>query len=128
MIPYPLSAVRTLALYSQGLITPNAADRNPNLEAIQEMVEQVKYVQIDTLNLIQRSQYIALWSRLGSYTPADFDRLIYSPEEQPIIRRRAQRCSDHSTEGFSLPDASIGSRAGSIDPLVYPLVGGWRQP
>jgi uncharacterized protein YcaQ len=85
MIPYPLSAVRTLALYSQGLVSPNAADRSPNMETIQEMVERVKYVQIDTLNLIQRSQYIALWSRLGSYTPADFDRLIYSPEKRKLF-------------------------------------------
>jgi len=85
MTTYPLSAVRTLALYSQGLVSPNAADRNPNLEAIQEMVERIKYVQIDTLNLIQRSQYIALWSRLGSYHPVDFDRLIYSQEERQLF-------------------------------------------
>ena len=45
----------------------------------------MNYVQIDTLNLIQRAQYIVLWSRLGSYTPADFDRLIYSPEEKKLF-------------------------------------------
>jgi uncharacterized protein YcaQ len=52
---------------------------------IQKTVEQLNYVQIDTLNLIQRSQYIALWSRLGNYAPTDFDRLIYSPEERMLF-------------------------------------------
>jgi len=85
MTIYPLSAVRALALYSQGLVNPNAADSHPNLRTIQNTVEQVNYVQIDTLNLIQRSQYIALWSRLGSYAPVDFDRLVYSAEERTLF-------------------------------------------
>jgi uncharacterized protein YcaQ len=32
-------------------------------------------VQIDTLNVVRRSQYLVLWSRLGSYDPANFDLL-----------------------------------------------------
>jgi len=85
MTPYSLSTVRTLALYSQGLTTANGADSSPTLKTIQKTVEQVNYVQIDTLNLIQRSQYIALWSRLGNYAPADLDRLIYSLEERKLF-------------------------------------------
>jgi uncharacterized protein len=85
MTTYPLSTVRTLALYSQGLTTSNGSVSNPSLSVIHKTVEQVKYVQIDTLNLIQRSQYIVLWSRLGNYTPADFDRLVYSPEERKLF-------------------------------------------
>src|SRR5512139_1310068 len=85
MTVYPLSAVRTLALHAQGLTTPNEACRTPTLEVIQGTVEQLNYVQLDTLNLIQRSHYIALWSRLGSYTPADFDNLIYSPEQRKLF-------------------------------------------
>jgi uncharacterized protein YcaQ len=85
MTTYSLSAVRTLALHSQGFTSANASDRNPSLETIQKTVEQVNYVQIDTLNLIQRSQYITLWSRLGSYTPADLDRLVYSLKERKLF-------------------------------------------
>src|SRR4030043_2384120 len=85
MTIYPLSAVRTLALYSQGLTTANDAGSRPTQKTIQKTVEQVNYVQIDTLNMIQRSQYIALWSRLGNYAPADLDRLIYSPEERKLF-------------------------------------------
>ena len=66
MTVYPLSAVRTLALHAQGLTRPNQADSLPDLSRINQTVEQVNYVQIDTLNLIQRAQYIVLWSRLGA--------------------------------------------------------------
>src|SRR4030067_14995 len=85
MTTYPLAAVRALALHAQGLAAPNHASPSPTLATIQKTVEQLNYVQIDTLNLIQRSQYIALWSRLGRYAPADFDRLVYSPEERKLF-------------------------------------------
>lgn len=85
MTVYPLSAVRTMALHAQGLTRPNQADSDPDLAQLNQTVEKVNYVQIDTLNLIQRAQYIVLWSRLGSYTPADFDRLIYSPDEKKLF-------------------------------------------
>jgi uncharacterized protein YcaQ len=84
MIAYPLSTVRTLALYAQGLITANQADSQPGRQTIQKTVEQLNYVQIDTLNLIQRSHYIP-WSRLGAYQTADFDRLIYSSEHRVLF-------------------------------------------
>ena len=85
MTTYPLSAIRTLALQAQGLTTPNHGYTKATLDSINKIVDKVNYVQIDTLNLIQRSQYIVLWSRLGNYTPADFDRLIYSPEERKLF-------------------------------------------
>jgi uncharacterized protein YcaQ len=85
MTIYPLSAVRALALYSQGLVKANVADSRPSLATIQRTIERVNYIQIDTLNLIQRSQYITLWSRLGSYAPVDFDRLVYSAEERTLF-------------------------------------------
>jgi uncharacterized protein YcaQ len=57
MTVYPLSAVQTLVLYAQGLTNPNESDKKPGLAKINKTVEQVNYVQIDTLNLIQRSHY-----------------------------------------------------------------------
>jgi uncharacterized protein len=85
MTVYPLSVVRSMALYAQGLTTTNEAKTNPDQARIQRTIEQVNYVQIDTLNLIQRAQYIVLWSRLGSYETKDFDRLIYSPDERTLF-------------------------------------------
>ena len=85
MTIYPLSAARTLALHAQGLTRPNQTDSSPDLQVLNQTVEQLNYVQIDTLNLIQRAHYIVLWSRLGSYVPADFDRLVYSPTERRLF-------------------------------------------
>ncbi len=73
--PYPLPAVRAVALHCQGLAAPD--NPVPTPEAIQQLVDRLGCVQIDTLQKVQRSQYIVLWSRLGTYDPADFDRLIY---------------------------------------------------
>ncbi len=72
-------------MHAQGLTRSNQADSSPDLNGINLTVEQLNYVQIDTLNLIQRAQYIVLWSRLGSYATADFDRLIYSQEEKKLF-------------------------------------------
>src|SRR4030065_693059 len=85
MTTYPLSAVRTLALHAQGLVASNRVESKPSLAKIYQTAEQLNYVQIDTLNLIHRAHYIALWSRLGSYAPADFDNLVYSPEERKLF-------------------------------------------
>lgn len=74
---YPLAAVRRLILHSQALATANGAEPPPTPDAIHDMVARLGCIQIDTLQMIRRSQYVALWSRLGSYDPADLDRLAY---------------------------------------------------
>ncbi len=82
---YPVAAARTLALYTQGLTNPNQADSSPTQEAIQKTVERLGCVQIDTLNLVQRSHYLVVWSRLGTYKPADFDALVYAPDRRSLF-------------------------------------------
>jgi uncharacterized protein YcaQ len=80
---YPLSAVRTLALHAQGLAKGTTGASSPAApEAIYEAVDRIGCVQIDTLQLVQRSHYLALWSRLGCYNPADFDRVAYGDPGQ----------------------------------------------
>jgi len=85
MTVYSLSAVRTLALHAQGLTRPNSLDDTPTPSSILRVVELLGCVQIDTLNLVRRSHYLVLWSRLGTYQPADFDRLVYSPEQRLLF-------------------------------------------
>jgi len=84
-IAYPLSAARTLALHTQGLTTPYQVKHTCTLSTIQNAVERLGCVQIDTLNLVRRSHYLVLWSRLGAYNPTDFDSLIYSPEQRVLF-------------------------------------------
>ena len=74
---YPLSAVRALALHAQALDAPPATDAVPDADAIYDVVRRIGWVQLDTLQVVRRSQYIALWSRLGAYDTADLDRLTF---------------------------------------------------
>ena len=39
------------------------------------LIEKIGCIQIDTLHMVRRSQYIVPWSRLGAYVPAMFDTL-----------------------------------------------------
>jgi uncharacterized protein YcaQ len=55
------------------------------LREIQATVERLGCVQIDTLQMVQRSQYLVLWSRLGNYNPADLDRLAYEPQHRALF-------------------------------------------
>jgi uncharacterized protein YcaQ len=85
-----------MALHAQGLTGANQADQLPGMQQLNQVVEQVNYVQIDTLNLIQRAQYIVLWSRLGSFEPKDFDRLRVCKVSQPLSRSRITATSCQS--------------------------------
>ncbi len=115
---YPLSTLRTLALYSQGLASTSKSDPEPAPRDIQKVVERLGCVQLDTLNLVQRSHYLVVWSRLGSYKAADFDGLIYDPKQRLLFEGwqrvasiipmkdfryqlpRMQRMSQNHSEGF----------------------------
>lgn len=96
---YPLSAVRRLALHTQGLTTPNGAESTPDLDAIARTIRQLVCVQIDTLHLVQRSQYLCLWSRLGTYDPADLDRAAYG---DPADRKGTRRLYEYWLKEASL--------------------------
>ena len=74
---YPLNAIRALALHTQGLTNPTSLPRNPGLEDVYSAVERVGWVQIDTLQVVNRAQYLTLWSRLGVYDTNHFDSLLF---------------------------------------------------
>jgi uncharacterized protein YcaQ len=65
---------RGVMLAAQGLFDPPRA--RPDLEAVQAMIDQLGAVQIDTISVIERSQYLVLWSRLGAYNTSFVDTLL----------------------------------------------------
>jgi hypothetical protein len=79
---YPLSAVRTLALHVQGLTTPNGAEPEPTTANVDALARNLAFVQIDTLHVVQRAQYLTLWSRFGDYDPSAWDTLSYDAAER----------------------------------------------
>lgn len=81
---YPLSALRALALYAQRLNTPNAAVSDVTPGAIIDLVSALGYVQIDTLQVVNRAHLLALWSRFGAYDTSVLHRLIYGAGERRL--------------------------------------------
>src|SRR5690348_10961346 len=66
---------RGVMLAAQSLLDP--PQPKPGVADVQAMVERLGVVQIDTINVARRSQYLVLWSRLGAYAEANFDALLY---------------------------------------------------
>jgi hypothetical protein len=126
---YPLSAVRAMALHAQGLSNPISAlvrppQPSPTLDDLEAMIERVVCVQIDTLQMVHRSQYLLLWSRLGQYDPRDLDRLTFgagagalSPANAASVAsatsaaNAAHADSDKATSDRSSSRASAATRA-----------------
>ena len=75
--PYPLSALRSMALHPQGLTDPLRRGFRPDIEDVYSTVCRVGWVQIDTLQVVNRAQYVTLWSRLGNYDTSLLDRLLF---------------------------------------------------
>jgi uncharacterized protein len=80
MTTYPLSVLRTVALHTQGL--DKAENPPPGRETIYQTIQQIGCIQIDTLHMVRRSQYLVLWSRLGNYVPEDFDVLASAADRR----------------------------------------------
>jgi uncharacterized protein YcaQ len=80
MKPYPVSALRTVALHAQGL--GNAAGPPPTRDRLFQTIQQIGCVQIDTLHMVRRSQYLVLWSRLGNYSPEDLDAMASAADRR----------------------------------------------
>ena len=77
MATYSLAAVRALALHTQGLSDPMRRGSRPGIDDVYSAVERVGWVQIDTLQVVRRAQYLTLWSRLGTYDPDHLDTLLF---------------------------------------------------
>jgi len=73
---YPLATLRRTALLAQSLGARNGSEAEPDGAAMFDLVSKLGCLQIDTLQMVARSHYIALWSRLGSYDQATFDELL----------------------------------------------------
>jgi uncharacterized protein YcaQ len=70
-----IEEARALTLAAQGLLDPPPAQ--PTRDDVLAMIERLGVVQIDTINVVRRSQYLVLWSRLGAYDESHFDNLLY---------------------------------------------------
>lgn len=110
---------RRIALAAQGLLqsrpalgtgaSPPAVGRT----ALNDMVQQLGVLQLDSVNVLTRSHYLPAWSRLGAYAPDDLDDLARTAprtlfeywgheasllpiELQPLLRWRMARAGENA--------------------------------
>lgn len=69
-----LQQARKLVLLSQNL--PPRKTRGTALAATLAAIEQLSYVQIDTISVIQRAHHHTLWNRNPRYSPLHIDQLL----------------------------------------------------
>jgi uncharacterized protein YcaQ len=81
---FPLSALRATILSAQHLTTPTGAKPAPSPDAINDLVKALGYLQIDTLNMVNRSHYLTLWSRFGSYDLDLLHQMLYTPGQRRL--------------------------------------------
>lgn len=78
---YPLSVLRAVALHTQNLDASHKNSKIPSIDMVNDVVNQIGAVQLDTLQMVHRSHYVAMWSRVGNYATTDFDQLVYGNQD-----------------------------------------------
>ena len=64
---------RRLAIAAQGLTGPYPTDPHA---AMLDTIRQLRCLQLDPIRVVERTQYLVLWSRLGNYDRNYFHRLV----------------------------------------------------
>ncbi len=69
---------RRIALAAQGFGRPRAAA--PGIRQLDLLVQRLRLLQLDSVNVFERSHYLPVFARLGAYDKADLDRLTFGPK------------------------------------------------
>jgi uncharacterized protein YcaQ len=70
----PAATARRLLLGAQGLL--DDPRRRVTADALYEVIERIGFVQIDSINVVERAHHLTLAARFQSYKPALFTRLL----------------------------------------------------
>ena len=67
---------RRLAIRANGLDAPRPTGR-VDRRHLRGVIDRLGLIQLDSVNVLARTQYLTLFSRLGPYDPTLFDSLVY---------------------------------------------------
>ncbi|HEX2622167.1 MAG TPA: crosslink repair DNA glycosylase YcaQ family protein [Phototrophicaceae bacterium] len=77
MIDLSQSAVRAALIHAQGLQSQSQPNKPPATKTdVLDIIRQMQILQIDTINVVARSPYLVLWSRLGEYDSRWLEELL----------------------------------------------------
>ena len=126
-----LAQARRITLAAQGFATPRPPGRIDRRH-LRKVFERLGLIQIDSVNVLVRSQYLPLFSRLGPYDRSLLDRLAYADHEvfeywghdasliradlEPLFRWRMQ--GDHQWSGMR----HLGAEHGALIESLYAQV------
>jgi hypothetical protein len=123
-----ISGARALHLAAQGLLQPR---RRKAVKAdVLDAIRRMGVLQIDTINVVARSPYLVLWSRLGDYPSAWLDELLaegklfeYWAHEACFIPREdyglyRHRMLDPGAMGWKYSATWMRERAGEVAALL----------
>lgn len=82
---YPLHALRTVVLHQQHLTAPHSTSLALTSDALVDLVKDLGYIQIDTLQVVNRAHYVNLWSRFGPYDLEKLDGLLYRDGQRRLF-------------------------------------------
>jgi uncharacterized protein len=122
---------RRVAIAAQGFLDPRPAPFTATMRHVQRVVDRVGVVQIDSVNVLTRSQYLPFFSRLGPYDTALLDRArdrgprrlveywaheasLVPPSTWPLLDFRMRAAADKAWGGMR---RILAERPDYIDPV-----------
>ncbi len=118
--PIRLAAARAVMLAAQGLLRPPA--RRAGKPDVLATIRRMGALQIDTINVVARSPYLVLWSRLGDYQPRWLDELL---SEGALFEYWAHAACFLPIEDYPLYRHRMRAFAGLEDRALRPQAQAW---